>query len=263
MFNFCSLYSGSTGNSLLVQTDKNKILIDAGESCKKIEEGLSNINIDVTDIDAILVTHEHSDHVKGLGTLSKKYNIPVYANIGTWNSMKEQKNKISNENINTFKTNEEFRIGDFFITPFDIPHDAAEPCGFNICYGTNKISIATDLGHITENIMYHLENSSFIMLEANYDPEILKCSSYPYSLKRRISGPQGHLSNDIAGNLISHLMNNGLKQAMLGHLSKENNFPELAYKTVIEKIIENHLNEDSIRLGVAKRYTPSQLVDII
>ena len=263
MFKFCSLYSGSTGNSLLVQSDRNKILIDAGESCKKIEEGLSNINVDIKDIDAIIVTHEHSDHVKGLGTLSKKYNIPVFANIGTWNSMIEQKNKISNDNINIFKTNEEFKIGDFFITPFDIPHDATEPCGFNICYKNNKISIATDLGHITENIMYHLENSSFILLEANYDPEILKCSSYPYILKRRISGPQGHLSNDLAGKLVSHLMKYGLKQVMLGHLSKENNFPELAYKTVVEKIIENNLNESSIRLNVAKRYTQSPLIDIV
>ena len=262
MFKFCSLYSGSTGNSLLIQSEKNKILIDAGESCKKIEEGLSNINIDVNSLDAILVTHEHSDHIKGLGTLSKKHNIPVFANSGTWNSMTEQKNKIAAENINTFKTNEGFRIGDFFITPFNIPHDAAEPCGFNICYGNHKISIATDLGHITEDILYHLTNSSFIMLESNYDSEILKCSSYPYTLKRRISGPEGHLSNDLAGQLISNLMKSGLKHAMLGHLSKENNFPELAYKTVVEKIIENHLNETSIRLNVAKRYTHSSLIDI-
>ena len=262
MFKFCSLYSGSTGNSLLVQSDKNKILIDAGESCKKIEEGLSNLNIDVNSLDAILVTHEHSDHVKGLGTLSKKHNIPVFANTGTWSSMTEQKNKIALENINTFKTNEEFRIGDFFITPFNIPHDATEPCGFNICYRNNKISIATDLGHITEDILYNLANSSFIMLEANYDPEILKCSSYPYILKRRISGPDGHLSNDLAGQLISHLIKSGLNQAMLGHLSKENNFPELAYKTVVEKIIENNLNEDSIRLTVAKRYTQSTIINI-
>ena len=263
MFKFCSLYSGSTGNSLLVQSDQKKILIDAGESCKKIEEGLANINVDVNDIDAILVTHEHSDHIKGLGTLSKKHNIPVYANKGTWNSMTEQKNKIQAENVNIFKTNKKFQIGDLLITPFDIPHDATEPCGFNICHGNNKISIATDLGHITDDILYHLENSSFVLLESNYDSEILKCSSYPYSLKRRISGPQGHLSNELAGQIISHLMNSGLKSAMLGHLSKENNFPELAYKTVVEKIIENHLNESSIRINVANRYTQSPVVDIV
>lgn len=263
MLKFCSLYSGSTGNSLYVQTDNSKILIDAGESCKKIEEGLADINVDVNSLDAILVTHEHSDHIKGLGTLSKKHNIPVFANKNTWNSMEEQKNKILAENIKTFNTNEIFQIGDLSITPFSIPHDAADPCGFNITNGNQKISIATDLGHITEDILYHLENSSFIMLESNYDPEILKCSSYPYLLKRRISGPDGHLSNELAGKIISHLINSGLKQAMLGHLSKENNFPELAYKTVVEKILENHSNENSIRLNVANRNTHSPLVEII
>ena len=262
MFKFCSLYSGSTGNSLLIQSDKNKILIDAGESCKKIEEGLSNINIDVNSLDAILVTHEHSDHIKGLGTLSKKHNIPVFANSGTWNSMVEQKNKIAMENINTFKTNEEFRIGDFFITPFNIPHDATEPCGFNICYKNNKISIATDLGHITDDILYHLTNSSFIMLEANYDPEILKCSPYPYTLKRRISGPDGHLSNDLAGQLISDLMKSGLKQAMLGHLSKENNFPELALKTVYDELSNANISKEDVSVTIANRDYPSKLIKI-
>lgn len=262
MFKFCSLYSGSTGNSLFVQSDSTKILIDAGESCKKIEEGLSNINVDADDLDAILVTHEHSDHIKGLGTLSKKHNIPVYANNGTWNSMNDQKNKICSENIKIFNTNESFKIGNFIISPFSIPHDATDPCGFNICNGNTKISIATDLGHVTDDIIYHLKQSDFILLESNYDSEILKCSSYPYSLKRRIAGPIGHLSNDMAGKLISYLMQYGLKSAMLGHLSKENNFPELAYKTVVEQLIENNYEADSIQLSVAKRCTQTPLIDV-
>jgi len=262
MLKFCSLYSGSTGNSLYVQSNSTKILIDAGVSTKKIEEGLSNINVNPNDITAIIVTHEHSDHIKGLGTLSKKHNIPVYANNGTWNSMIDQKNKILPENIKIFKNNEDFKIGDFVISPFSIPHDAADPCGFNICNKNTKISIATDLGHITNDIIYHLEQSKFILLESNYDSEILKCSSYPYSLKRRISGPQGHLSNDMAGKIISHLLKHGLKSAMLGHLSKENNFPELAYKTVVEKLLENNFESDSINLSVAKRYDQTSIVDI-
>ena len=263
MLKFCSLYSGSTGNSLFIQSDSSKILIDAGESCKKIEQALSSININANDIDAIFVTHEHSDHVKGLGTLSKKHNIKVYANTGTWASIEEQKNKISENNINTFTTNKSFQFKDLTITPFSIPHDATEPCGFNICNNTKKISIATDLGHITEDILYNLENSSFIMLESNYDPEILKCSSYPYSLKRRISGPNGHLSNELAGKIVSHLINSGLKFAMLGHLSQENNFPELAYKTVVETLFENNLDNTSIKLNVASRTTPSSIINII
>ena len=167
MFKFCSLYSGSTGNSLFVETPNTKILIDAGESAKKIVSALSNICVDTENIDAILVTHEHSDHVKGLGTLSKKYNIPVYANNGTWQAMPVQSSKIENSNKRLFNSNKLFSVGELKIFPFSIPHDAAEPCGFNIYYNNNKISIDTDLGHIDSNIISKLENSSFILLESN------------------------------------------------------------------------------------------------
>ncbi|MCI8486643.1 MAG: MBL fold metallo-hydrolase [Clostridia bacterium] len=263
MFKFCSLYSGSTGNSLFIESSNTKILVDAGESCKKIVQSLSNIDISIDSIDGIIVTHEHIDHVKGLGTISKKFNIPVYANIETWDAMPLQKDKIDITNIRTFNVKETFEIGDLKINPFSIPHDAANPCGFNIYYNNNKISIATDLGHMNSEILNNLENSSFILLESNYDSNILKCSPYPYHLKQRISGPNGHLSNDMAGKTISHLINTGLKQVMLGHLSKENNFPELAYKTVVERLIENNYDESSIRLSVAQRFTQTPLIDII
>lgn len=264
MFKFCSLYSGSTGNSLFVETPNTKILIDAGESAKKIVSALSNICVDIENIDAILVTHEHSDHVKGLGTLSKKYNIPVYSNNGTWQAMPVQSSKIENSNKRLFNSNKLFSVGELKIFPFSIPHDAAEPCGFNIYYNNNKISIATDLGHIDSNIISKLENSSFILLESNYDPEILKCSSYPYNLKQRISGPYGHLSNILAGQAISYLAQNGLKSVMLGHLSKENNFPELAYKTVMNELIESNKDFDysSFNLSIAKRYEPSPIIKL-
>lgn len=262
MFKFCSLYSGSTGNSLFIETNNTRVLVDTGESCKKIVEALSNIDISINSINAILVTHEHIDHVKGLGTISKKFNIPVYANRETWDAMPLQKDKIDSKNICTFNLKEPFEIGDLKINPFSIPHDAANPCGFNIYHNNNKISIATDLGHINLEILNSLENSSFILLESNYDSNILKCSPYPYHLKRRISGPNGHLSNDVAGKTISYLINTGLKQVMLGHLSKENNFPELAYKTVAENLLENNYDESSIRLSVAKRYTQTPLIDL-
>ena len=262
MFKFCSLYSGSTGNSLFVETKNTRILVDAGESAKKIQESLSNIEVDIETIDGILVTHEHIDHVKGLGTLSKKYNIPVYANIETWNAMPKQESKIECHNKKLFSPNDRFEIGDLTIFPFSIPHDAANPCGFNISFESSKISIATDLGHIDSYILKHLENSSFVLLESNYDPNILKCSSYPYSLKQRIAGPNGHLSNDTAGKVISHLVNSGLKSVMLGHLSKENNFPELAYKTVVEELMQHDYNESAIRLSVATRYKSSPIIDI-
>lgn len=262
MFKFCSLFSGSTGNCLLIETDNSKILIDSGESAKKIDSALSLIGIDTNDIDAILVTHEHADHVKSLGTLSKKYSIPVYANTDTWNAMLDQKSKIAEENQKTFNINSPFEIKDLMFSPFSIPHDAANPCGFNVFYKNNKISIATDLGHITPEILHNLEKSSFILLEANYDPNILKYSRYPYYLKQRIAGPNGHLSNISSGQVISSLIKTGLENVMLGHLSKENNFPELAYKTVVEEIISNRYDESDIKINVAKRDGPSKIIDI-
>ena len=153
MFQFCSLYSGSSGNSLFIQTENTKVLIDAGESAKKIVDALSSINVTPNDLDAILVTHEHSDHVKGLGTLSKKYNIPVYANSQTWEAMPEQNAKIIESNKKHFNPSENFEIGDLKIHPFKIPHDAANPCGFNFFHKNTKMSISTDIGHMTSNII--------------------------------------------------------------------------------------------------------------
>ena len=262
MLNFCSLYSGSSGNSLFVESNNTKLLIDCGTSAKKIESALDSINIDITDIDAILVTHEHSDHIQGLGTVSKKYNIPVFANCETWNAMQTQKSKIDLNNQKTFENNTEFQIGNLQILPFSTPHDAANPCGFNICNGNKKISIATDLGHVNETLLNNLKHSSFILLEANYDPEVLKVSKYPYLLKQRIAGPKGHLSNSTAGKVISNLIKKDLKEVMLGHLSKENNFPELAYQTVTEELIHNNIDTKDIKISVASRFNPSKIIKI-
>ena len=262
MFKFCSLYSGSSGNCSLIQTDTTKILVDAGESCKKIADSLEVLGINPSNIDAIIITHEHSDHTKGLGNFSKRFNVPVYANIETWNAMPKQREKISEDNVKIFEF-KKFKIGDVEIKPFSIPHDAANPCGFSIFKNKKKMSIATDLGHINNEIISNLENSSFVLLESNYEPEILKCSSYPYLLKERIKGPNGHLSNSEAGKTLSYLSSHGLKSAMLGHLSKENNFPELAYKTVVNELIENNVSEKLLSVNVASRYGTSEIIDIV
>ena len=260
MLKFCSLYSGSSGNSLFVSSNNTNILIDAGVSAKKITEALTSINVDIEKIDAILVTHEHSDHVQGLDILSKKYNIPVFANENTWNAMPKQKEKINLDNQNFYKSSEDFTIGDLTIHPFSIPHDAAEPCGFNILNENTKISIATDIGHITENIMENLKNSSFILLESNYEPNVLKYCSYPYILKQRIDGPNGHLSNVSAGKTIANLMNYGINHVTLGHLSKESNMPELAYNTVINELLLQNYKEKDINIDVADRNSPGKLI---
>ncbi|MBR2703860.1 MAG: MBL fold metallo-hydrolase [Clostridia bacterium] len=262
MFNFCSLYSGSSGNSLFIQSENTNILVDAGESARKIENALSSINVDAKNLNAILVTHEHIDHVKSLGTLAKKYNIPVYATKETWEAMPDQAEKIDPSLQNTYVASEEFKIGNLTIKPFSISHDAANPCGFSISHGKKQMSIATDLGYVSKEVSDALEKSSFVLLESNYDPEILKFSRYPYPLKRRISGEFGHLSNGDAAKLVVQLAKKNLNTVMLGHLSKENNFPELAYKTVADELINAKIDSSSINLSVASRNKPSNIINI-
>ena len=261
MFNFCNLYSGSSGNCSYIETDNVNILIDCGESQKKINTALEVLGKSLSDINAIIVTHEHSDHVKTLGAISKKYNIPVYANQKTFDNMPDQTNLISDENKKVFNTDDHFEIGDLDIHPFHIPHDAAEPCGYNIYNNNKKISVATDIGHIENYILKKLEGSNFLLLESNYEPSILKYSKYPYYLKQRIAGPNGHLSNQEASDTIVKLISNGVNNIMLGHLSKENNFPELAYKTVMEEKINTKINE-KLSLCVASRLKPSNVINL-
>lgn len=258
MLNFCSLYSGSSGNSFFIQNDDTNILIDAGVSSKKIEEALEELNINPFSINAVLITHEHIDHTKSLATFSNKFNIPIYANKKTWDAMNDIYEKLPSENICIFETNTSFKINSLEIFPFQTSHDAADPCGFNIFYDSKKISIATDLGIVSDNVLNFLKGSNFVSLEANYDPNILKYSSYPYSLKQRISSKTGHLSNITAGKTLAKLVDFGLTQALLIHLSKENNFPELAYETVMQEISP----KKNFSLSVAPRNTPSKLFKI-
>ena len=250
------------GNCLYVESENTKLLIDAGVSLKKIETGLKTLNVSPSSLDGILVTHEHSDHIQSLGNLSKKFNLPVYANSETFDAMPKQTDKISTENINKFKIAEKFQIKDIEINPFSIPHDAANPCGFNITNSSDKISIATDIGHMTNTILKKLEDSKFILLESNYDSEVLKYSKYPYLLKQRIAGPNGHLSNEVASKVINYLLQGKLKIAMLGHLSKESNFPELAYQTVVDEILSSGTDISKLTLSVASRDKVGNLIHI-
>ena len=259
MFRYCSLFSGSSGNCFFVQSDNTKILVDAGVSVKKIISALSQFNIDINDIDAILVTHEHSDHTKSVAALSNKYNIPVYSNKKTWSFLNSSDSKVLINNKHTFNMSKSFKIGELKISPFPIPHDALDPCGFNIVYNNKKITIATDIGHVSPELLNSLKNSVSILLESNYDPEILKFSSYPYLLKKRIAGNTGHLSNESAGKTLAYLYNYGLKNAILVHLSKENNFPELAYKTIYNEIS----NCSNFTFDIAPRNNPSKMFEVI
>ena len=229
---FATLASGSSGNSIFVGTEKTKILIDAGLSGKKVEEALKDLNLSGKDIDAIFVTHEHIDHVDGIGVLSRRYDIPVYATEGTWLQMPSKVGCIKEKNQKLIYSDENCIFNDLCIHPFDIPHDAAQPVGFTVSAGDAKIAVATDIGHVTRTILDNIKDCSSILLESNHDVEMLKNGSYPYPLKQRVLGKNGHLSNDAAGKLLACIMSDKLKYAFLGHLSKENNTPELAYETV-------------------------------
>jgi phosphoribosyl 1,2-cyclic phosphodiesterase len=241
LIKFCSLVSGSAGNSYVFSDGLQPFLVDAGLSGKQIELRLEEIDIDPRTLSGILITHEHIDHIKGAGILSRRYDLPVYANQGTWRAMEEKIGKVAEKNRKTFKTNEVFPMGGLSIKPYKTSHDAAESVGFTVSAKHEKISIATDIGCMTPAILEEIMGSDLVVLEANHDVEVLKAGSYPYSLKRRILSDEGHLSNDAAGDCICYLVENHVENFILAHLSEENNFPELALSTIQGKLQERKL----------------------
>ncbi|WP_373897286.1 MBL fold metallo-hydrolase [Haloimpatiens sp. FM7315] len=258
---FCPLYSGSSGNSIFVGTDKTKILIDAGLSGKHIENALKSIGQEPSELDAIFVTHEHIDHVKGVGVLSRRHNVPIYANTDTWEAMSKSLGKIKENNIKLIQE-DYVDIKDMEIFNFPISHDAADPKGYVVSHGNKKACVATDLGHFSKEVKDAIKECQVILMESNHDVEMLKFGPYPYTLKRRILSSIGHLSNDDCGKAIVDIMKDRKKMIFLGHLSKTNNCPELAYQTVL-----NILNDNNIKLGkdididVAKRNEPSLCIN--
>lgn len=240
----CSIASSSSGNCIYLGSDRTGFLVDGGISRKAILENLKNLGVPTESIKALLVTHEHSDHIKSIGALSRKLDIPIYANAKTWEAMEASLGNIKSKNVIIFETGTEFQIEDVIIRPFHIPHDAVEPVGFSFIIGGVKLGFATDLGNFDRNVEKGLKDSDFVMLESNHDVEMLKAGSYPYFLKRRIMGEHGHLSNEAAGYAACELVNSGISQIMLGHLSRENNFPQLAYETV-----KGIMEEKGIKLG--------------
>ncbi len=235
---FCTLGSGSKGNSYLIATEKNKILIDAGLSAKYICTALEEIGVSANEIDGIIITHEHSDHIAGTRVLSKKYGIPLYANEKTLAEVARKYSDIESKNLRTFNNGESFYIGGFDISPFKTPHDSVSSCGFSVYSGINKVTVATDIGHMTRNVLENLKNSDILVLEANHDLDMLINGPYNAFLKQRVQGPNGHLSNEVCGKTLAYLLDYGLNRVVLAHLSEENNTPECAYNTVIK-----HLNE--------------------
>ncbi|MCQ2540531.1 MAG: MBL fold metallo-hydrolase [Acetatifactor sp.] len=230
----CSIASGSSGNCIYVGSEATHLLIDAGISAKRVEEGLKELELTGRDIDGILVTHEHSDHIAGIGVLAKRYDIPIYATAGTIDAMKLYSGtKALDESLYTvIEEDKKFTLKDLIVNPMRISHDAAQPVGYRVSYGSKKVAVCTDLGVFNEYTVESLRGMDALLLEANHDVNMLQVGPYPYYLKRRILGDKGHLSNENSGKLLCKILHDDLKSVLLGHLSKENNLPELAYESV-------------------------------
>lgn len=250
MLDICSLFSSSKGNCTYVFSDTTKILIDVGISSKRLTERLIKDNIKPEEIQAILITHEHSDHTKGIRVFSKKFNVPVFASEKTWGTLVSL--EIPDSLKHTFIVGTSFKIGDICINPFSIPHDAIDPCGFSMTSGKNKVTVATDMGHLTGELLYNFEKSDSILLEANHDVAMLRSGNYPYFLKERVIGNFGHLSNALSAEAVEYLIKKGTKKFILAHLSEENNIPELALETVRSRLLTNNIDLSDISIEVAK-----------
>ena len=263
---FCSIASGSSGNCIYAGSSETSVLIDAGISGKRIEQGLNSIEQSTLDINGILVTHEHSDHIKGLGVLARRYGIPVYGTKGTLDALKEMTSigKLPETLLHTVKADDPFSIGDLEIHPFTISHDAAEPVGYRISHNGRCCAVATDMGCYDEYMVKELTGLDVLLLESNHDVHMLEAGRYPYYLKRRILGERGHLSNETAGRLLSRVLHDGIREIYLGHLSQENNIPELAYETVRLEIDQSDTEYQAkdFNISVARRDRMSEIITI-
>ncbi|MCJ7856052.1 MBL fold metallo-hydrolase [Lachnospiraceae bacterium NSJ-143] len=262
MTKFCPLVSGSSGNSIFIKTEGTKILIDAGVSGRKIQECLKSIGEDCSQIDAVFITHEHTDHIKAAGILSRRFDIPLYATEGTWNAMAPLIGDVSRKNRRIIYSGEKTQLNDMVLKPFGIPHDAAEPVGYSIFSDGIKMTVATDIGHVDDTIKEAVSDSDVLLLEANHDIEMLKRGPYPYNLKQRILGLYGHMANNIAGDLIKDVFSGRMRHVFLGHLSAENNTPQLAYHTVCGILSQGNISIGSdIHIELAQRHCPSHAVE--
>ena len=232
MLKFCTLFSGSSGNSVFIGSGNTRLLIDAGVTAKAIGQELFNIGEDPAKLNAVLITHEHIDHIRGAGVLSRKYGLKIAANQRTWRAMDQLIGKTDPENRIIIGDSGSFHVGDLEICPFPVPHDAADPTGYTVSDGCHRITVATDTGYISPSLAEHLEGSDAVLIEANHDIRMLERGPYPQALITRIKGDHGHLSNISCGELASKLALGGTRAIILGHLSSENNLPEVAYGTV-------------------------------
>lgn len=228
------LASGSTGNMTYVESDQTKLLIDCGFSGKKAIELMNKINRDPKDLDGILVTHEHGDHTKGIGVLSRKFDLDIYANDETWEAMSKKIGKIKDEHKHHFFKDKTLTFGDIDVSSFGVSHDAVNPQFYSFLKNNKRFVMLTDTGYVSDRMRAYLKNADAYLVESNHDLAMLRMGRYPWSLKQRIISDKGHLSNEDGALALSEMVGDRTKKVFLGHLSKENNLKEIAYSTAEE-----------------------------
>lgn len=260
----CSIASGSSGNCIMVGNKNCYLLIDAGISGKRIEEGLNSLGHKTSEMAGVLVTHEHIDHISGLGVIARRYGLPIYTTRGTRDAILNtgMVGKIDSSLFRIIVPGEKFEINDLTVDPVGISHDAADPAAYIVRSGGKSAGVITDLGTYDDDIVEKLKGMHLLLLEANHDVNMLLTGPYPYFLKQRILGERGHLSNELCGQLLVKILHDRFGAVMLGHLSKENNFPELAYETVRLEITTGDCpyKGDDFPVYVAERSCVSRLL---
>ncbi len=250
MIKFQSFLSSSAGNATFVTDDSVHILVDCGANGKYMTECLRRIGVNPASLSGIFITHEHRDHVTGAGILSRRFNLPIYASRKTWDAMEVIVGSITPENKRI--VDGKIKLSSLTVTPFSIPHDAADPLAYSFTSGQEKFTIATDIGHITPELTQNLTGSTSVIIESNHDVKMLSDGPYPYPLKQRILGERGHLSNDTCASFCRELADAGTKSFWLGHLSLENNEPHLAYQATVQAL--HDCKEKDLSVNVLPRF---------
>lgn len=238
---FCSLASGSSGNCQYIASETTGLLLDAGLSGKYIHQGLEDIQANISHIQGLFITHEHSDHVKSAGILMRKYKIKLYITPLTYEKVAHKLGKYKEDQVVLIEKNKKFQVGDIWVEAFSVSHDAVDAVAYTFKKEDHKIGVITDLGHVPLEILNHMMDCQLLMLESNHDEDMLNAGAYPYPLKRRILSDKGHISNVAAADAILRTLslNACLSHVILGHLSQDNNTPALAYETVKAILEEN------------------------
>ena len=248
------LFSGSSGNCTLIGTERGLFMVDAGKSARTVSAALSLAVEKPEDIAAIFITHEHTDHIAGVGVLCRRYGIPVYANAPTWQAMGPLIGEVPPKCVRVFESGRDFFVGGISVLPFRTPHDAAESVGYSFLSGDGrKITVMTDIGHMDSRLLSCAAGSDILMIESNHDEELVSSCRYPYPTKRRILSDLGHLSNASCGRALCELYSAGVRRAILGHLSRDNNFESLALETVRSELLNQDIPESEFALAVAHR----------